>query len=77
MIDMCPLLRRRAAIENRRIYVRNDPHLGIDGHDEVHLTLVRFVRAHLGPGDRDRPSETVMTPRPNVDGTAPASRLLR
>jgi hypothetical protein len=43
VIDICPPLRLRAAIDNRRLYVRNDPHLDIDGHDEVQKSLVRFV----------------------------------
>ena len=45
MIDMGPPLRERAAVDNRRIYVRNDPHLGVDGHDEVRKSLVRFVES--------------------------------
>jgi hypothetical protein len=45
MIDMAPPLRRRAAVDNRRIYIPNDPHLGVDGHDEVHRALVRFVQS--------------------------------
>lgn len=52
MIDMGPPLRRRAAIDNRCVYVRNDPHLGVDGHDEVRSALVRFVgsRRELAAG---------------------------
>ena len=45
MIDMAPLLRRRATVDNRNLYVRNDPHLGIDGHDEVHKALAQFVES--------------------------------
>jgi hypothetical protein len=46
LIDMGPPLRRRAAVDNRRVYIRNDPHLGVDGHDEVSHALARFVRSH-------------------------------
>jgi hypothetical protein len=46
MIDMAPPLLRRAAEDNRRLYVPNDPHLGVDGHDEVTNALVAFVRSH-------------------------------
>jgi hypothetical protein len=45
MIDMGLSLRRRAAVDNRSVYVHNDPHLGVDGHDEVRNALVRFVRS--------------------------------
>ena len=48
MIDMTPPLRERMAVDNRRIYVPNDPHLGVDGHDEVRKALVRFVESR-GP----------------------------
>jgi hypothetical protein len=44
MIDMTPRLRQRAAVDNRRLYVRDDPHLDIDGHDEVAQALIPFVR---------------------------------
>lgn len=49
MIDMGPPLRDRAAVDNRRIYVPNDPHLGVDGHDEVRKALVRFVESRQDP----------------------------
>jgi hypothetical protein len=62
VIDAAPPLRRRAAADNRRVYVCNDPHLGVDGHDEVGDALARFVRSRPGvrPGggprlDRLRP----------------------
>ncbi len=57
MIDMGPPLRDRAAVDNRRVYVRNDPHLGADGHDEVRKALVRFVESR-------RPAAEVATRRP-------------
>ena len=49
MIDMGPSLCERAAVDNRRVYVRNDPHLGVDGHDEVQKALVRFVESRRAP----------------------------
>ena len=49
MIDMGPPLRERAAVDNRRLYVRNDPHLGIEGHDEVRKALIRFVESRQTP----------------------------
>jgi hypothetical protein len=52
MIDAGPPLRRRAAADNRRIYVRNDPHLGVDGHDEVGNALVQFVRSRRDLAER-------------------------
>jgi len=52
LIDMYPPLCRRAAFDNRRIYVRNDPHLDVDGHDEVQRALVRFVESRWGTTDR-------------------------
>jgi hypothetical protein len=58
MIDMGPPLRRRAAVDNRRVYVRNDPHLGVDGHDEVTTALVRFVRS------RRELAAGIMAPQP-------------
>ena len=58
MIDMGPPLRDRAAVDNRRVYVPNDPHLGIDGHDEVRKALVRFVES------RQAPAAEVATRRP-------------
>ncbi|GAC1333406.1 MAG: hypothetical protein NVSMB14_00210 [Isosphaeraceae bacterium] len=45
IIDMAPRLRSRAAVDNRRIYIHNDPHLGVDGHDEVRNALVGFVES--------------------------------
>ncbi len=45
MIDLSPPLRRRAAVDNRHIYVRNDPHLDVDGHDEAARELVRCLRS--------------------------------
>ena len=48
LIDMAPPLRRRAAVDNRDIYIRNDPHLGRDGHDEVQRALVRFAQSRRG-----------------------------
>ncbi len=61
MIDMGPPLRDRAAVDNRRVYVRNDPHLGVDGHDEVRKALVRFVES------RRAPAAEVAARRPEAD----------
>jgi hypothetical protein len=52
MIDMSPRLRRRAAEDNRRIYVPNDPHLDIDGHDEVQRAIVQFVESRWEPSQQ-------------------------
>lgn len=49
LLDMAPPLRRRAAVDNRRLYVANDPHLGPDGHDAVAAALARFLAARRGP----------------------------
>lgn len=49
IIDMTPFLRARAQIDNRRVYVPNDPHLDVDGHDEVAKALVRFVQSQPRP----------------------------
>lgn len=46
LIDMCPPLRQHATIDNRSIYVPNDPHLGSAGHDEVQRVLARYVESH-------------------------------
>jgi hypothetical protein len=35
LIDLADPLRRRAASDNRHLYVKNDTHLGRDGHDEA------------------------------------------
>jgi hypothetical protein len=45
LIDVTGALRLRASADNRRVYVPNDPHLGVEGHDEVSLALSRT----LGP----------------------------
>jgi hypothetical protein len=44
MLDVCPPLRRRAAADNRRIYVKNDTHLDVDGHDEVSRAVAGWIR---------------------------------
>lgn len=46
MIDMAAPLRECAARDNRRICVDNDPHLGVDGHDEVQKVVGRLIESH-------------------------------
>jgi hypothetical protein len=43
LIDLAEPLRRRAAIDNRHVYVRNDTHLGRDGHDEAARALAGWL----------------------------------
>lgn len=44
-VDVVDDLRRRAAKDNRNIFVRNDTHLGADAHEEVARVLVRTLGA--------------------------------
>lgn len=44
-LDVTPDLRRRAAQDNRDIYVKNDTHLGADAHDEIARALSRRLEA--------------------------------
>ena len=43
MINLFPHLRRRAATDNRQLYIIHDPHLDLDGHDEAAQALVQFL----------------------------------
>lgn len=43
MIDLYEPLRARAARGDLRLYVPNDPHLDVNGHDEVSRALTAFV----------------------------------
>ncbi|MFO0950796.1 MAG: hypothetical protein U0835_06495 [Isosphaeraceae bacterium] len=45
LIDLTADLRRRAEVDNRRVYVANDPHLGRDGHDTAAHALVDWLAA--------------------------------
>jgi hypothetical protein len=45
LIDLAEPLRRRAAIDNRRIYVKNDTHLDRDGHDEAARALISWLNS--------------------------------
>lgn len=56
MIDMGPPLRERAAVDNRRVYIPNDPHLGVDGHEEVRKALVRFAESPTTPSGPASPT---------------------
>jgi hypothetical protein len=49
-VDVTAELRRRAKQDNRQVYVRNDTHLGRDGHDEV----ARMLADRLGRGELAR-----------------------
>jgi hypothetical protein len=50
IIDLTPALRRRAAADNRQVYVANDPHLGPSGHDEARRVLVTWLASQGWPG---------------------------
>jgi hypothetical protein len=43
LIDLAEPLRRRAAIDNRHVYVKNDTHLDRDGHDEAARALAGWL----------------------------------
>src|SRR5262249_8191930 len=47
-LDITPDLRQRAARDNRHIYVKNDTHLDVDGHDETAHALVRCLGSAPG-----------------------------
>lgn len=86
-IDATPGLRRRASVDNRRLDVPNDPHLGVDGHDEGRRAPVQFLstlprppaaiasRRPASSGDRGAtPSRSSRVERPSL-GSARGARL--
>ncbi|MDR3633224.1 MAG: hypothetical protein P4L84_05255 [Isosphaeraceae bacterium] len=44
MIDLFPAFRRRGDADNAHLYIKHDPHLDLDGHDEAALALVQCLR---------------------------------
>lgn len=43
MLDLFPRLRRRAEADNTQLYIKHDPHLDLDGHDEAAQALVQYM----------------------------------
>jgi hypothetical protein len=74
LIDLFEPLRRRAERDNRWVYVRNDPHLGLDGHDEVARTLVSWLNASAwGRHEAEAIAQAVSHPgRSAASASAPA-----
>ena len=44
MVDLFPALRRRGETDNRHLYIKHDPHLDVDGHDEAALALAQCLQ---------------------------------
>jgi hypothetical protein len=71
LIDLTEPLRRRAASDNRFVYIKNDTHLGADGHDEAAHALAQVLCSSEVLALKDAESRLRSEPRPGLQQSGP------